>query len=84
MSFDLARVTSELATGEIIWSLHYEPVCDSTQDLARAAAVSGAAPGWTVTRNVTHVVPAMGMVPSVQPAVPAAYEPASSPVRSKS
>ena len=52
MSFDLARVTSELGTGEIIWSLHYEPVCDSTQDLARAAAVSGAAPGWTVTTDL--------------------------------
>ena len=45
-------------------------------------AYPAGAPGWTVTRNVTHVVPAMGMVPSVQPAAPAAYEPASSPVAS--
>jgi BirA family transcriptional regulator, biotin operon repressor / biotin---[acetyl-CoA-carboxylase] ligase len=52
VSFDLARVSSELGTGEIIWSLHYEPVCDSTQDLARAAAASGAAPGWTVTTDL--------------------------------
>ena len=37
MSFDLARVTAQLATGEVTWSLHYEPSCDSTQDLARTA-----------------------------------------------
>ncbi len=52
MSFDLALVSSQLATGEIIWSLHYEPACDSTQDLARAAAAGGAEPGWTVTTDL--------------------------------
>ncbi|TME79170.1 MAG: biotin--[acetyl-CoA-carboxylase] ligase [Chloroflexi bacterium] len=52
MSFDLARVTAQLATGEVTWSLHYEPSCDSTQDLARTAAAGGAAPGWTVTTDL--------------------------------
>ena len=52
MSFYLERVTSQLVTGEISWSLHYEPECESTQDLARAAVAGGAAPGWTVTTDL--------------------------------
>jgi len=54
VSFDLARVTAQLVTGEITWSLHYEPSCDSTQDLAREAASGGAAPGWTVTTDLQN------------------------------
>jgi len=52
VSFYLERVTSQLVTGEISWSLHYEPECESTQDLAREAVAGGAAPGWTVTTDL--------------------------------
>ena len=48
MSFDLGRVEALLNAGEIRWALHFEPECDSTQDLARAAATKGAPQGWTV------------------------------------
>jgi BirA family biotin operon repressor/biotin-[acetyl-CoA-carboxylase] ligase len=48
MSFDLGRVEALLNAGEIRWALHFEPECDSTQDLARTAATKGATQGWTV------------------------------------
>jgi BirA family biotin operon repressor/biotin-[acetyl-CoA-carboxylase] ligase len=48
----LDRVRSRLAAGEITWRLHYEPVCSSTQDLARAAAARGAEQGWTVVTDL--------------------------------
>ena len=41
-----------LVDGEICWSLHYEPICSSTQDLARAAATAGADQGWTVITDL--------------------------------
>jgi BirA family transcriptional regulator, biotin operon repressor / biotin---[acetyl-CoA-carboxylase] ligase len=47
----LDRVRDRLVAGEIAWSLHYEPVCASTQDLARAAAAGGADQGWTVVTD---------------------------------
>lgn len=50
--FDLDAVGSRLVIGEIRWSIHYEPACDSTQDLARAAAASGAAQGWTAVTDL--------------------------------
>ena len=48
----LDRVRSGLVAGEVTWSLHYEPACDSTQDLARAAADRGAEQGWTVVTDL--------------------------------
>jgi BirA family biotin operon repressor/biotin-[acetyl-CoA-carboxylase] ligase len=50
-SFDLDRVRTRLTPGEINWSLHYEAACESTQDLARAAAVQGAEQGWTIVTD---------------------------------
>src|SRR6202043_1471131 len=47
MSLDLERVRALVVEGEIRWSLHYEPSCSSTQDLARSAAIAGADQGWT-------------------------------------
>jgi BirA family transcriptional regulator, biotin operon repressor / biotin---[acetyl-CoA-carboxylase] ligase len=41
-----------LVEGEIRWSLHYEPSCSSTQDLARSAANAGADQGWTVITDL--------------------------------
>ncbi len=52
MSLDLERVRALLLNGEIIWSLHYEPSCSSTQDLARAATEAGAEQGWTVITDL--------------------------------
>jgi BirA family biotin operon repressor/biotin-[acetyl-CoA-carboxylase] ligase len=48
----LDRVRTRLAAGEVTWRLHYEPVCSSTQDLARAAAGRGAEQGWTVVTDL--------------------------------
>ncbi len=48
----LDRVRARLTTGEVTWRLHYEPVCSSTQDLARAAAARGAEQGWTVVTDL--------------------------------
>ena len=53
-SLKLDRVADSLLPGEIIWSLHFEPVCESTQDLARAAADGGADEGWTVVTDLQH------------------------------
>lgn len=50
--FDLQRVASALQPGEISWSLQYEPACDSTQDVARSAAVGGEAQGWTIVTDL--------------------------------
>ena len=50
-SFDLDRVRTRLTTGEINWSLQFEAACESTQDLARAAAVQGAEQGWTIVTD---------------------------------
>lgn len=47
-TFDVERAKTGLIVGELIWSLHYEPACDSTQDLARAAAADGADQGLVV------------------------------------
>jgi BirA family biotin operon repressor/biotin-[acetyl-CoA-carboxylase] ligase len=52
MSLDLERVRTLLVEGEIRWSLHYEPSCYSTQDLARGAANAGADQGWTVITDL--------------------------------
>ena len=49
--FDLDRVRTRLAIGEIQWSLQYEPACDSTQDSARVAAMQGAGQGWTIVTD---------------------------------
>jgi BirA family transcriptional regulator, biotin operon repressor / biotin---[acetyl-CoA-carboxylase] ligase len=49
--FAIDRTAASLADGEIHWLLHYEPVCDSTQQLARIAAAAGAAQGWTVVTD---------------------------------
>jgi hypothetical protein len=48
----LERVREQLVPGEVIWKLHYEPSCISTQELARAAAARGAGEGWTVVTDV--------------------------------
>ncbi len=37
--------------GPIPWSIHYQPTVTSTQDLARGAAVAGAAAGWTIVTD---------------------------------
>jgi BirA family transcriptional regulator, biotin operon repressor / biotin---[acetyl-CoA-carboxylase] ligase len=47
----LDRVRARLDVGEVTWKLHYEPVCSSTQDLARAAA-GEVEPGWTVVTDL--------------------------------
>ena len=52
MSIDLGRVQALLVVGEIRWSLHFEPSCSSTQDLARNAATAGADQGWTVITDL--------------------------------
>src|ERR1700693_2538800 len=52
MSLDLERVRALLVVGEVRWSLHYEPSCSSTQDLARSAAIAGADQGWTVITDL--------------------------------
>lgn len=51
-AIDLERVRAQLVAGEVVWRLHYEPSCSSTQDLARAAATRGAGEGWTVVTDV--------------------------------
>ena len=48
----LDRVRAQLVPGEIVWTMHYEPSCSSTQDLARAAAADGAEEGWTVVTDL--------------------------------
>jgi BirA family biotin operon repressor/biotin-[acetyl-CoA-carboxylase] ligase len=48
----LDRVRARLVPGEIVWKMHYEPSCSSTQDLARAAAADGAEEGWTVVTDL--------------------------------
>jgi BirA family transcriptional regulator, biotin operon repressor / biotin---[acetyl-CoA-carboxylase] ligase len=50
--FAVDRVADRLLPGEITWSLHYEPACESTQDLARVAAQAGASEGWTVVTDL--------------------------------
>lgn len=50
-AIDLERVRAQLVAGEVVWGLHYEPSCSSTQDLARAAAADGAGEGWTVVTD---------------------------------
>src|ERR1700738_876309 len=37
--------------GRIPWSIHYQPTVTSTQDLARRAALGGAAEGWTLVTD---------------------------------
>jgi BirA family transcriptional regulator, biotin operon repressor / biotin---[acetyl-CoA-carboxylase] ligase len=49
--FDVEQVQSRLATGELVWSVRYVPVCASTQDLARAAAAEGVAQGLVVVTD---------------------------------
>jgi len=51
-AIDLERVRTRLIAGEVVWRLHYEPSCSSTQDLARAAAARGAEQGWTVVTDL--------------------------------
>ena len=51
-AFELERVTSQLIKGEIVWSLHFEPECTSTQDLARRAVAEGVDQGWTVVTDL--------------------------------
>ena len=48
----LDRVRAQLLAGEVIWKLHYEASCSSTQDLARAAATRGTGEGWTVVTDL--------------------------------
>jgi BirA family transcriptional regulator, biotin operon repressor / biotin---[acetyl-CoA-carboxylase] ligase len=50
-AFELERVASALVPGEMRWSLHYEPACESTQDLALAAAAEGVPQGWVVVTD---------------------------------
>lgn len=50
--FQLDRVTSQLIKGEIVWSLHFEPECTSTQDLARGAVAEGVDQGWTIVTDL--------------------------------
>ncbi len=50
-NFDLDLVRARLTSGEIGWSLRHEITCDSTQDLARAAAAQGADQGWTIVTD---------------------------------
>jgi BirA family transcriptional regulator, biotin operon repressor / biotin---[acetyl-CoA-carboxylase] ligase len=51
-AIDLERVRARLVAGEVVWRLHYEPACRSTQDLARAAAGRGAGEGWTLVTDL--------------------------------
>lgn len=51
-AFQLERVTSQLIKGELIWSLHFEPECSSTQDLARGAVAQGVDQGWAVVTDL--------------------------------
>lgn len=51
---DIERVSSLLQSGEIRWSLHYEPACETTQDLARAAVVDSVDEGWVVVTDLQH------------------------------
>jgi BirA family biotin operon repressor/biotin-[acetyl-CoA-carboxylase] ligase len=50
--FSIDRLADWLQPGELTWSLHFEPVCESTQDLARAAAEDGADEGWTLVTDL--------------------------------
>ena len=52
--FSLDRLAVGLLPGEITWSLHFESECESTQDVARAAADAGADEGWTVVTDLQH------------------------------
>jgi len=52
VSLDLERVRALLVEGEVPWSLHFEPSCKSTQDLARTAATAGADQGWTIITDL--------------------------------
>jgi BirA family biotin operon repressor/biotin-[acetyl-CoA-carboxylase] ligase len=45
-------VAARLNAGEIRWQLHFEAECDSTQDLARLAAMQGAGEGWTLATDL--------------------------------
>lgn len=49
---DLERVKARLLSGEIPWSLHFEPAVGSTQDAARAAAIADAPQGWVMTTDL--------------------------------
>jgi BirA family transcriptional regulator, biotin operon repressor / biotin---[acetyl-CoA-carboxylase] ligase len=49
--FGRDQVGALLAPGPVSWSVRYKPSTDSTQDLARAAAVAGAAEGWTIVTD---------------------------------
>ena len=51
-AFSVDRAAEWLLPGEITWSLHFEPACESTQDLARAAAETGADEGWTMVTDL--------------------------------
>jgi len=48
----LDRVLPRLEAGELVWRLHYEAACSSTQDLARDAAARGSEQGWTVVTDL--------------------------------
>jgi hypothetical protein len=48
--FNLDLVSSRLIKGEIVWSLHFEPECSSTQDLAREAVTEEHRDGFTNRR----------------------------------
>ena len=48
----LDQVRARLVAGEVVWKLHYEPSCSSTQDLARTAAADGAEEGWTIVTDL--------------------------------
>jgi len=48
----LDRVLPRLEAGEVVWRLHYEAACSSTQDLARDAAARGSEQGWTVVTDL--------------------------------
>lgn len=45
---NLTRVSERLLPGEIRWALHWEATCESTQELARRAALAGAPEGWVI------------------------------------
>lgn len=48
----LEQIVGRLVEGEIQWRLHYQAVCESTQDLARAAAAGDAGQGWTIVTDL--------------------------------
>ena len=48
---DLELVSSRLMPGEIQWSVHYQPDCESTQELARDALLEGAGEGWAIVTD---------------------------------